>query len=582
MIIMNIKKLSVAAAVSALTFATASNAVLGPIPIYLNTEYRTANPVIGSIASKVVVTKKDIEQSGARTFLELLATIPSANLEAGQGSTAAIRIRGNDARHTIVLVDGIKVSWYGQPHLELIPFDQIERVEIVKGPYSSLYGSGAIGGVVHVFTNKENVEGERNTINISYGTHNSKKISYSSSIQEDGNYINLTASNYHTDGIDAKDTGSSDKDSIDRRAVGLNIGKNISTETNFKFGILNSNADVKYDDGTNNNDLQQYNVELNHEFFDDLSSKLSYTQNEQSYYGSDYEESDITFTSEFNIDKGVLIGGVSHQKDRITSSTSENSNTDLFTQWQRVVFGNDAVIGFRNINHDRFGDHFTYNIALARNLDNGWRLSGAYGKATKLASISKTSANINQNKTDLEPEQSKNIELGIEKDSNWGVVSIKAYKNKIDGFFKYNGPYGSHYYTNDGKYNIKGIDLNIKTDIDGWNVDTEYAYNISEKGETNYQTGRRPKNSIGITATKDYDKYTNRIGIIGKSWTWDTNSGTTRLGGYVLLNLATSYQYNNQTKVTATINNALDKEYEVASGYNQLGRILSVGVSHNF
>ncbi len=225
--IMNIKQLSLAAAVSALTFTTATNAVLGPIPIYLNTEYRTANPVIGSIASKVVVTKEEIEQSGARTFLELLASIPSANLEAGQGSTAAIRIRGNDARHTIVLVDGIKVSWYGQPHLELIPFDQIERVEIVKGPYSSLYGSGAIGGVVHVFTNKGAKNGEHNTVNVSYGTHNSRKVSYSSSISEDGNYLNFTVSNYHTDGIDAKDTGSNDKDSIDRRSASFNIGKKI-------------------------------------------------------------------------------------------------------------------------------------------------------------------------------------------------------------------------------------------------------------------------------------------------------------------------------------------------------------------
>ncbi len=579
---MDFKKLTKVLVVSVATFSTASNAVLGPIPIYLNTEYRTNNPVVGSIASKVVVTKEDIQQSGARTFLELLATIPSANLEAGQGSTAAIRIRGNDARHTIVLVDGIKVSWYGQPHLELIPFDQIERVEIVKGPYSALYGSGAIGGVVHVFTNKESSEGEHSSIHVSYGTHNSKKISYSSSFQEDGNYINFTASDYHTDGIDAKDTDSNDKDSIDRTAVGFNIGKNISAKTNVKFGILNSSADVKYDDGINNNDLQQYNVELNHDFFDNLSSKLSYAQNEQSYYGGDYKETDITFASEFNVDKGLLVGGISHQKDEITSGTSENSNTDIFAQWQRVVFDNDAVVGIRNIDHDRFGDHFTYNIALARDLDNGWRLSGAYGKATKLASISKTSANIDQNKTDLKPETSKNIELGIEKKSKWGITSIKAYKNKVDGFFKYNGPWGSHYYTNDGKYDIKGIDLNIKTNIVNWNVDTEYGYNISEKNGTNYQTGRRPKHSIGITATNDYGKYTNRIGIIGKSWAWDTNSGTTKLGGYGLLNLATSYQYDKKTQLIATINNALDKDYEVASGYNQLGRTINLAIAYNF
>ena len=579
---MNFKKISLVLAISAITFSTATNAVLGPIPIYLNSEYRTTNPVIGSIASKIIVNKEEIEQSGARTFLELLSTIPSANLEAGQGSTAAIRIRGNDARHTIVLVDGIKVSWYGQPHLEVIPFDQIERVEIVKGPFSSLYGSGAIGGVVHVFTNRESKDGEHSSITVSYGSNNSKKASYSSSIQEDGNYINFTVSDYHTDGIDAKNGGSDDKDSIDRTSVGVNFGKKINDNSNIKFGILDSSADVDYDDGTNNNDLNQINAEINHTFFDGLQSKLSYAQNKQSYYGSDYKESDITFISEFNVDNGLLNGGISHQKDEITSGTTNNTNTDIFAQWQRELLGNDAVIGFRNIDHDRFGDHFTYNLSLARDINNGWRVSGSYGKATKLASISKTDANIAQSKTELEPEKSKNIEIGIEKTFDFGVASIKAYKNKVDGFFKYNGPYGSHYYTNDGRYDIKGVDLTINTDLLGWDVESEYSYNKSIKSGTDYQTGRRPKHSVGITAKKQHGNFNTRVNIIGKSWAWDTNSGTNKLGGYGLLNLATSYDYDKEWKVTATLNNALDKKYEVAKDYNQLGRTFNIGVTHSF
>ena len=579
---MNIKQLSLATAVSALTFTTATNAVLGPIPIYLNTEYRTENPVIGSIASKIVINKEEIEQSGANTFLELLATVPSANLEAGQGSTAAVRIRGNDARHTILLVDGIKVSWYGQPHLELVPLDQIERVEIVKGPYSSLYGSGAIGGVIHVFTNRKLKEGEHSSINISYGTHNSKKISYSSSIQQDGDYINFTVSDYHTDGIDAKKTGSTDKDSTDRRSVGVNFGKNISENLNARFSILDSSADVQYDDGTNNNDLNQYNVEMNHILDNGLQSKLSYAQNKQSYYGSNYKESDLTFTSEFNVDNGLLNGGISFQEDEKNSGTAHNSNTDIFAQWQRVVYNNDVVFGFRNINHSRFGDHFTYNLGVAKNIRNNWRLSGAYGKATKLASISKTDANIDQSKTDLEPEQSKNIELGIERKSDWGTTSIKAYKNKVDNFFKYNGLWGSHYYTNDGRYDIKGIDLTINTNILNWDIDTEYSYNNSVKAGPSYQTGRRPEHSIGVTAKKKIGKFNNRVNIINKSWAWDTTTGTDKLAGYTLVNLATSYNYNNAWKVTGTLNNALDEKYEVAKDYNQLGRTINIGVTHKF
>ncbi|HAP45522.1 MAG TPA: hypothetical protein DCQ66_03675, partial [Gammaproteobacteria bacterium] len=76
---MYIKQLSLVAAVSVLTFTTATNAILGPIPIYLNTEYRTANPVIGSIASTIKLDKSDILKTGANTFTELLATIPGVS-----------------------------------------------------------------------------------------------------------------------------------------------------------------------------------------------------------------------------------------------------------------------------------------------------------------------------------------------------------------------------------------------------------------------------------------------------------------------------------------------------------------------
>ena len=91
--IMYIKQLSLVAAVSVLTFTTATNAILGPIPIYLNTEYRTANPVIGSIASTIKLDKSDILKTGANTFTELLATIPGVSFEGGQGNITALRIR---------------------------------------------------------------------------------------------------------------------------------------------------------------------------------------------------------------------------------------------------------------------------------------------------------------------------------------------------------------------------------------------------------------------------------------------------------------------------------------------------------
>ena len=104
---MNIKQLSLAAAVSTLTFTTATNAVLGPIPIYLNTEYRTDTPVIGSIASTLTFDAEDIALTGANTFLDFLGTVPSVGLFYAQGNVPAIYMRGGDSHHVLVFS-----GWY--------------------------------------------------------------------------------------------------------------------------------------------------------------------------------------------------------------------------------------------------------------------------------------------------------------------------------------------------------------------------------------------------------------------------------------------------------------------------------------
>ena len=152
---MNLNKLSVAVLVATVQFSNPANALLGPIIIYLNTEYRTETPVIGAIVSSIKLDKKDIEQTGVSTFTGLLESIPAVSFEGGQGNLTSLRIRGNEASHTLLLLDGNKVTITGgQPNLDVIPLEQIERIEINKGPFSSLYGPGAIGGVIHVFTNK--------------------------------------------------------------------------------------------------------------------------------------------------------------------------------------------------------------------------------------------------------------------------------------------------------------------------------------------------------------------------------------------------------------------------------------------
>ena len=218
------------AAFAAIFLSSSAIAVIGPIKISLNTEYRTSSPVIGSIATTIKLDKEAIERTGASTFTGLLQSIPSVTFEGGQGNLQALRLRGNEASHTLLLLDGNKVTITGgQPNLDVIPVDQIERIEVSKGPFSSLYGPGAIGGVIHVFTDKDANSISSNKIDISYGSKGTKKINLNTYLKGDKSYLDIALTDFNTDGIDA--TGDGDLDPIDRKTTGINFGTELTDST---------------------------------------------------------------------------------------------------------------------------------------------------------------------------------------------------------------------------------------------------------------------------------------------------------------------------------------------------------------
>ena len=209
-----------------------------------------------------------------------MSSIPGVDYESGQGNLTALRIRGNEASHTLLLIDGSKVTiTASQANLDIVPLDAIEKIEITKGPFSSLYGPGAIGGVIHVTTNKKQ-NTENGSLTISYGTHNTKKVAINASNKGENGYLNITLSDYHTDGINAttQDT-TGEKDSIDRKTITINTGVTLNTKTDIEVNILNTRATIEYDDlygGTvkPDNNLTQFNVKTTRQFSEKLKSSI--------------------------------------------------------------------------------------------------------------------------------------------------------------------------------------------------------------------------------------------------------------------------------------------------------------------
>ena len=568
-----------------------ANALIGPIKISLNTEYRTSAPIIGPVATTIKLSKSDIKRTGKRTFTGLLESIHAVSFEGGQGNLTALRIRGNEASHTLLLLDGNKVTITGgQPNLDVIPLDQIERIEITKGPFSSLYGPGAIGGIIHVFTDKDVNSISRNRIDISYGSNDTNKINLNSYFKSDTGYMDIALTDFHTDGIDA--TGDGDLDPIDRTTVGINIGTEVSDKTSVNLNIMNTKAIIEYDDtwGTPkpDNNLRQFNVGVSHKFSDRFATKFDYMNQNTQRRGDKYKLNTVSLINELDFDYSKLSVGLSNSVDKDIANSKNIKHSDLFSQWQGLIIDNELSIGARIVDHDKFSTHYTYNFNWAKDLSSSLRVNGSYGSATNLPDHYKNNLNITQGQTDLKPERSKNFELGLIKEYGWGTTGVKLYKSKVSDAFTYLDPDSNWltdnaYYRNDGTVDIKGAELTLDTELLGWQLDANIDFNQAINKSTNLQKGRRPNRSIGVNLSKTSGKWKRSVNWSAKSWVWDKdNHSNGKLGGYGLLSLSTSYDFNEDLSVFLNINNALDKDYEMAQGYNTLGRNINLGISHTF
>jgi len=593
------KKIILAVSLAAIFMSHPANAVIGPIKISLNTEYRTSNPVIGEIATTIKLDKSKIKDTGATTFTALLQSIPSVSFEGGQGNLRALRLRGNEASHTLLLLDGHKVTITGgQPNLDVIPLDQIERIEITKGPFSSLYGPGAIGGVIHVFTDKSINSITSSKIDISSGSKGTTKVNLNTYYKNENSYFDFAVTDFHTDGIDA--LGNGELDSIDRKTYGLNLGSQITDDTSISFNLINTKAIIQYDDpyeGTSwaspvkpDNNLNQMNFGISQNYGKRSQINLDLMKQETQRREDKYKLNTYTLINETDFDFSKFSLGISNTVDKDLSNAKNIKHTDLFTQWQGLIIDNEVSIGARVIDHDKFSSHITYNVNWAKDLSSSTRINASYGSATNLPTHYQNNLNIERDKTFLKPERSRNIELGINSDIAWGNIGVKLYKSKVKDAFDYFDPDSdpfnqNEYYINNLVADISGAEIIIGSEILGWEVDTNIDFNkaLAIKDTGNLQKGRRPNRSISLNLNKSSGKWNRNIYWTAHSRVWDRSDHTTgQIGGYGLLNLSTSYDFTEDLTVYLNRNNALDKNYEMAKGYNTYGKTTTVGLTYNF
>lgn len=570
------------------------------------TANRVARTVDDSLASVTVLTDKDIEREQASSLQELLQSRAGFQFvnNGGAGKVTSLFLRGTESDHVLLLIDGVKVNSasLGTPRLELLPLEMIERIEIVRGPRTSLYGSDAIGGVIQIFTKKGKVgEKAKPTVAVKIGSNNTQGISVGIRGGFAKGWYSLQLKKEDTDGYNAC-TGNSttfagcfteefDDDGYDNTSASFNVGYQLSDKTTLSAQLLRSDNDIESDGAPpfSPNEaetlVQSYGVTLTSELNDraDIRFSAGHSDNKNKNFQSGtffsrFDNERDTYALQSNIDitdNQLITVGFDYQDDKVESTSytaNDRDNNGFFAEYQLDTAKQNMTIGARNDDNEQFGSKTTGNIAVGHAINQRLKLIGSYGTAFKAPTFDELFFPFFGNPA-LKAENSKSVEVGLRGQQVWGNWSAHMYRTKVDNLIVFDAALNSA--NNVNKAEIKGLELIANTRLQGWDLSTNITFLSTEDKSSGANSGkelaRRPDQSARFNLDRNFGKFSLGGSLIAESNRFDDAGNNRKINGYATTDLRASYRFNKALTLQAKVGNVFDKNYETASFFPQDG-----------
>ena len=552
------------------------------------TATRTAQTADDSLASVTVITEKDIQQSQSKSLPELLnqvAGIDFAN-NGGYGKESSMYFRGTNPSHVLVLIDGVKIgsATSGKISSQYLPLSHIERIEIVRGARSSLYGSEAVGGVIQIFT-RQGKDKTTTNASIGFGSDNTRSASAGISGGSKKTKYNINVEYFNTDGFHIRDGKNPDNDGFENSSASIGASHSFSKDTKLSLSVLHAEGKNEYDGSTSTSTYHSDFLQQT------IAAKLTTnaTKTWEMIFGINQardesdEFKDNVFTDKYNTERNSIIWqnnitineeniltlGLDYLDDKIDSSRTfsktSRDNTGLYAQYQLYGENNDFLIGLRNDDNEAFGNNATGNVSWANNLSKDLRIRASYGTAFKAPTFNQL-YHPTVGDPSILPEESDNIELGIEGKLNKGKWEINLYQNKITNLIEYN--FGTSKFENISKAEINGLEAIIASTVANWDIKASLSLLDPKNSDTDKYLRRRSTQIINLSLDKQFGNFHLGADLTGKNRRFHNASNTNRLSGYGIVNLRASYSFNEKWKLNAKIDNLFDKEYETIDSYN--------------
>ncbi|CAI8707091.1 vitamin B12 transporter [Pseudomonas sp. IT-P12] len=575
-----------------------------------------------SSAANTVFTREDIDRLQPGSVTDLLRRVPGVQVgqTGGRGSLPGIYIRGTKSAQSLVLVDGQRIgnSTSGDSNLQHINIEQVERVEVLRGSRSVIYGSDAIGGVIQIFTRRGAEQGLQPRLHVGIGSHQTWQRSLGVSGGDAQTRFNLGASLDETAGIDrTHESYPSDGDHDEYRNQSLSLSLSHAFDDNLEVGanLLDNRGKSAFDnpfgrfDPTTFESVQQrpYNrftvsslssyldarvnprwktrLEIGHS--ENREKTLDTLSDERSIFNT-YRDS-LNWQNDLTLDaRNSLILGGDWYEDRVNSSTAFDEDS----RWNRAAFVQhrfeadrfSTELGLRRDQNQQFGSQNSWSgtFTLPLNPDNDLLLT--YSEGFRAPTFNDLYYPDFSN-PDLKPETSKSYELQWRSQlTDASRLEASLYRTDLKDAIIFG--------SNDRPQNvasarINGFEAALKQELFGWQSNLGVAIIDPRDRDSGHTLARRARRTLSL----DLDRQFDRLGL-GASWqavssSYDDENNRQPLGGYALLGLRSRWALNPEVSLELKVDNLLDKGYSRALyshdgnqyGYREEGRAWMFGVT---
>lgn len=556
-------------------------------------------------ASTTVIDREEIEAKQARSLPDLLRDVAGLEMAetGGPGKSTTLFMRGTESDHVLVLINGVRVGSVsaGLTAFELIPVEHIERIEIVRGPRASQWGSEAIGGVVQIFTRsgKDLADGEhRYEAGAGAGSYNSYTAHASTSGATGDSHYQASVSHFDTEGFDAREpvTGpfgfsQPDNDGYKNTAFHLRGGHRFSDDFDIGAFLLRAEGDTQFD-GTFQDRAdfvqQVLGARANWQATDKLG--LRFRVGESRDESTNYAPDD-SFASRFDgkrreasvisdielSEMHTLNVGVDYRNDMIDSDSefteSSRDNTGVFVQYLGTLGRHNVTASLRHDDNEAFGGETTGGLGWSTFLPSGLKLYASYGTAFKTPSFNELYFPGFGN-PDLDPETSESIEAGIEGRPAWGTWSVRAYRTAIDNLIAtvFDPVTGTAFPQNVNKARINGLEMEARTFLAGYDISASLNLLDAEDRQTGNELPRRPDTALSLDVSRAFDRL--RVGghLTAQGDRFDDVDNTVKDDGFVTVDLTAEYELRPGLFLRGKVGNVFDEDYQTVATFNSAGR----------